>query len=167
MRRALLVLGPMLAAALVVFLVQYWKAPVALKVHAGDTIPDLELPDFTGDGRVRLSWLRESPLLIVVFELSRPETVSYLKLIERVRATYMDRHLVVVGISTDTDKDAVDALLRKEQIAFYVLRDPGGLVVRTALGAPTPPTPDTILVAPGGRVVDAFSEPVDWRDPRE
>jgi peroxiredoxin len=167
MRRVLLVLGPMLAAVLVVFLVQYWKAPLALKVHPGQTIPDLELPDFTGQGRVRLSWLRESPVMIVVFEAGQPDTVPYLRLVERMRALYYERHLVVVGISTDMDKDVVDGMMRKEQISFYILRDPGGLVVRTALGSPTLPTPDTILVAPGGRVVEALSEPVDWRDPRE
>jgi peroxiredoxin len=167
MRRALLVLVPILAAIAVVGLVQYWKAPVALKVHAGETVPDLELPDFTGQGRVRLSMLRASPVMIVVFEASRPESVPYLKLVERMRALYMERQLVVVGIATDQDTEVVQNLLRKEQLAFYILRDPGGLVVRTAFGSPTPPTPDTILVAPGGRVVEALSEPVDWRDPRE
>lgn len=167
MRRALAVLAPILAVVLVVFLVQYWRAPAALRVRPGQTLPDLELPDFREEGRVRLSALRESPLLIVIFEAGRPETPPYLNMVERMRALYMDRHLVVVGISTDMEKEPVDALMRTEQIGFYVLRDPGGVIVRTAFGAPTLPSPDTILVAPGGRVAEALSEPVDWRDPRE
>jgi peroxiredoxin len=162
--RALGVLGSLVLAALIVLGYYLYTAPPELGVHEGEMLPDLELEDFTGKGRLRLSALREKPVVIVVFDTAWPATVPYLKQIERLRALYLDRGLVVVGISTDAEKDTVDNLMRTQQINFYVLRDPGGLYVRSTFGSPTPPTPDTFVVAPGGRLVAVYPELVNWRN---
>ena len=167
MFRLLTVLGCLLVAALVVLGFYYSIGSPVLKLREGELLPDLELPNLEGHGLIRLSSLREKPVVLVVFDTSWPATVPYLQQIERLRARYHDRGLVVVGISTDADKEAVDNLLRTQQINFYVLRDPGAIYVRPAFGSPTAPTPDTFVIAPGLRVVAALAEPVDWRDPLE
>ncbi|HEX6736829.1 MAG TPA: redoxin domain-containing protein [Vicinamibacteria bacterium] len=167
MVRLLAVLGCLVVAALVVLGFYYSTAPPALRVHEGEALPDLELPDFTGQGRLRLYSLRDRPLLVVVFDTSWPATVPYLRQMEKLRALYQDRGLVVIGISTDADQEAVDNVFRTEQINFYVLRDPRGTYTRPAFGSPTPPTPDTFVVAPGLKVTAALAEPVDWRNAYE
>jgi peroxiredoxin len=163
MVRVLAVLGCLVVAALVVLAFYYSTAPPALRVREGDALPELELPDFTGEGRLRLSSLRDKAVVVVVFDTAWPATLPYLRQIEKLRALYYDRGLVVVGISTDADQEAVNNLLRTEKINFYVLRDPRGTYVRPALGSPTAPTPDTFVVAPGLRVTAALAEPIDWR----
>ena len=157
------VLGSIVVAGLLVLGYHLYTAPPMLGLREGDPLPNLELEDFTGKGRLQLGALRDKPVVIVVFDTAWAATVPYLKQLERLRALYHDRSLVVVGISTDAARDSVEALLRTQQINFYILRDPGGLYVRPAFGSPTPPTPDTFVVAPGGKVVASFAEVVDWR----
>jgi peroxiredoxin len=164
MVRVLTVVGCLLVAGLVVLGYHYFIAPPALNVRTGDPLPDLELWDVPGNSRMRLSAMRGKPAVVVVFDTSWPETIPYLKQMEKLRALYHDRGLVLVGIAVDAEPGPAENLLRTEQINFYVLRDPGATYVRPAFGSPTPPTPDTFVVTPGLTIADAHAEPVDWRD---
>jgi peroxiredoxin len=164
MWRLLGVLGSLALAGLVVLGFYFYKAPPALQVRVGQQMPDLELPDYTGKGRLRLSSLRDYPVVLSVFDTAWPATPPYLKELEKLRALYHDRNLVVVGISVDPIDEGVNALFGRQPINFWLLRDAGALTIRPLIGFPTEPTPDTFVIAPGGRVVEAHAEPVNWRD---
>jgi peroxiredoxin len=165
MGRLAAVLGSLALGVLIVLAYLFYNAPPALRLRAGQAMPDLELPDFTGKGGLRLSSLHAQPVVLAVFDMAWPATPPYLRDLERLRALYQDRGLIVVGISVDPIDDSVDAVYRLQPINFYLLRDAGALALRPVLGAPTEPTPDTYLIAPGGRVAAAYAEPVNWRDP--
>jgi peroxiredoxin len=163
MGRVLAVLGSLALAGLIVLGFYYYRAPPALQLRPGQTLPELELEDHTGKGRLALSALRDHAVVLTIFDANWPATGPYLQDLERLRALYHDRNLVVVGIAVDPIDDGVAALFRFHRINFYVLRDPGALKVRPLFGAPTEPTPDTYVIAPGGRVIEAHAEPVNWR----
>jgi peroxiredoxin len=165
--RSLKVVGSLLVAVAVVLGFYYAVGAPVLKLHEGDLLPAVELPDLAGQTRVQLHSLRGRAAVVVVFDTRWPGTAAYLRQLEKLHARYYSRGLVVIGISTDADKDAVDTIVRTEQISFFVLRDPGALHLRAGFGPPKLPTPDTYLITPELRVAAALSEPVDWLSPLE
>lgn len=68
--------------------------------------------------------------------------------------------VAVVGISVDDDPRLLDEYLRRHSIAFPVWLDPGMRALRAALGVQS--VPETIVVAPDGRVVARVRGSRDW-----
>lgn len=152
-------LAAVVSAALVL---GFWvaKAPRATPVREGDLAPDFDLPSVYDSGRDSLSRLRGSPVLFVLFDTRWPRSQAYMRQLERMHRRYLQQGLVVLAVALDDDTAILRAVL--PSITFPMLADPGGKAIAQTWGRPHGETPETYLIAPGGRVAHVFLEPPDW-----
>lgn len=117
------------------------KEPKSLKV--GDTAPDFELSDATGQ-RVRLSALLRTRVVVLFFypkdgtPVCRAEACSFRDAYQ----TFVEAGAEVVGISSDTI-ESHDRFSARHRLPFVLLSDEEG-AVRRLYGVPT-----TLGIMPG------------------
>lgn len=165
MRRALVPLSALAAAAVLAMAGWYFLAPRATLVKAGDLAPDFSLPHWNAPGaRGSLSTLRGSPVLLVFFDSSWPTSGRALEELERIHRRFLRDGLVVVGVALDPPQEAkaVEFLLANRQVSFTVLTDPSGVVTGPLYGVPPARKPETYLIDTEGRVVSVHLKAEQW-----
>jgi peroxiredoxin len=146
----------------VVIAVLYARAPRATRLHAGETAPDFTLPAATGGPPVRLSDLRGGPTVLVFFDTRWQGSDAYLQYLERMNRRYRARGLRMTGVALDSDVNRVRQFVARNQLTFAVLSDPFAAALHTSYG--TPRDPEAYLLDGQGRVLQAFTERIDWSD---
>lgn len=150
-------------AAAVVIAVLYARAPRATRLHAGEIAPDFTLPAVTGGPPVRLSALRGGPTVLVFFDTRWRGSDAYLQYLERMHRRYRARGLRMTGVALDSDVNRVRQFVARNDLTFAVLSDPFAAALHTSYG--TPRDPEAYLLDAEGRVLEAFTERIDWSDP--
>jgi peroxiredoxin len=150
------------AAVVVVVVVGFWwlLAPEATLVKVGHQAPDLELPSLGGEGKTRLSSFRGRPLLLVMFLSECRLCEAQMGEIERLHRRMLPEGLQVIGVSADADRAALIAFVRKHQVTFPVLEDPGGPALRQAYGSWR--LPEAYLIDASGKVAAVWLGAVRW-----
>ena len=149
-------------AAAVVIAALYARAPRATRVRAGQIAPDFTLPPVTGGPPVRLSDTRGRPTVLVFFDTRWPGSDAYLRYLERMHRRYRARGLRLTGVALDSDVDAVRQFVARNELTFVVVSDPFAAALHTSYG--TPRDPEAYLVDAEGRVLEAFTQRIDWSD---
>jgi peroxiredoxin len=151
-------------AAAIVIAGLYLRAPRATRVHVGDTAPDFELPYVEGGAAARLSAHRGAATLLVFFDTRWPQSDWYLKSLERMHRRYSRRGLRTMAVAVDPDPAVVREFVRRNEVTFAVVSDPGAARIGPLYG--TPRDPEAYLLDPSGRVEAVFVERVDDASPR-
>jgi len=139
------------------------QTPAIGPVAAGAMAADFKLKDLSGS-TISLSSLRGKVVFLNVWatwcEPCRQEMPSIEALYEEFSR---DRNFVVLAVSQDsTNRDAVEAYIRKNGYKFTVLLDPANMV---ADAYKVNGIPETFIIARNGRIVAHHSGPYDWSKP--
>jgi peroxiredoxin len=157
--------GPLLALAVSSALVVaywWWRSPAATQVKVGDPAPELQL-DTLGGGPTRLSSFRGSPVLLVMFLSGCKSCEADAPEIERLHRAYFRKGLIVVGVSVDPDRAALEDFVARHSISYWVMEDFGGAAVREAWGSWQ--MPEAYLIGADGIVRRVWLGAVDWLAP--
>ena len=153
-----------LAAAVVglVVVVGFWwlRSPEATHVKVGQEAPDLDLPSLGAAHNTRLSSFRGHPVLLVMFMSGCHLCEAEMPDVERLNQRLLPRGLIVIGVSADEDRAALERFVQRHQVTFPVLQDPAGRALREAWGSWK--LPETYLIDAGGKVAAAWPGSVKW-----
>jgi thiol-disulfide isomerase/thioredoxin len=131
------------------------------EVKAGAQLRDTPLHSFTGKDK-KFSDFKGKPLIINVWASWCGPCRSEMGSLERLARRYGGKQFNVIGISTDDDRDAAAAFIRKSGITFENFLD-SHLVLENMLGADTIPL--TLLVDANGRVLEKVHGAYAWDSP--
>jgi len=128
----------------------------------GAAVPPLRLPALDG-AVVDLVALRGHVVVINFWATWCPPCVQEMPALETLHRTLGPEGLVVLGVSVDEDTAALRAFVRRAELSFPILRDPGGrgpsaAFVRSGY-------PETYVVDPQGRLVESYVGPAEWATP--
>jgi len=143
---------------------EYARAPEATLVKAGDLAPDMRLPFAGGDGTLAISRYRGRVLLIAMFMSGCKHCERDAPKLERLHRAYFKRGLVVIGISVDRDRAALEDFIQRHELTFYIAEDFGGKTVKDVYGSWR--MPEAYLIDAEGRVDSVYLGGVDWVSPR-
>jgi peroxiredoxin len=148
----------------VALVVGFWwlRSPEATKVKVGDPSPDLELRSLGATEKSRLSSFRGRPVLLVMFFSNCHLCEAEMPEIERLNRMMLPRGLLVVGVSADEDRAALQRFVQRHQVTFPVLEDPGGHALRQAYGSWR--LPEAYLIDASGKVAAVWLGSVKWQD---
>jgi len=141
----------------------WFRSPEATLVKVGHQAPDLELPSLGATSKTRLSSFRGRPALLVMFLSNCHLCDEEMPEIERLHSEMLPRGLMVIGVSADTDRAALERFVQKHQVTFPVLQDPGGPALRQAYGSWK--LPEAYLIDSSGKVAAVWLGSVAWRGP--
>ncbi len=127
----------------------------------GDLAPELELPSLGGAGTTRLSQFRGRPVLLTMFMSECGICEEEIGQIERLHRKYLQKGLVVLGVSVDPDREALRPFVKEKGLTFFVLEDFGGKTVRQIYGSWK--MPEHYLIDRQGRVARVLLGSVNWR----
>jgi peroxiredoxin len=146
----------------VAVVVGFWwlRSPEATKVKVGDPAPDLELRSLGATEKSRLSSFRGRPVLLVMFLSNCHLCDAEMPEIERLNRMLLPRGLLVVGVSADEDRAALQRFVQRHQVTFPVLEDPGGHALREAWGSWK--LPEAYLIDASGKVAAIWLGSVNW-----
>ena len=141
----------------------YWylKSPEATLVNVGDMAPELELPSLGGVGTTRLSQFRGRAVLLTMFMSKCRICDSEIGDIERLHRGYLQKGLIVLGVSVDPDRETLRRFVEDKGLTFFVLEDFDGATVRRVYGSWK--MPEHYLIDRHGRVKQVFLGSVNWR----
>jgi peroxiredoxin len=157
--------GPLLAIAVTLGLVVgywWWQSPEASQVKVGDSAPELELSTL-GGGPTRLSSFRGSPVLLVMFLSGCKHCEADADEIDKLHRAYFKDGLIVIGVSVDPDRAALQDFVDRHGTSFWVMEDFGGVQVREAWGSWQ--MPEAYLIDAEGVVRAVWLGAVDWLGP--
>lgn len=140
----------------------WWRAPDATRVKAGDSAPELALSTL-GGGPASLSSFRGAPVLLVMFLSGCKHCEADAPEVEKLHRAYFRKGLVVVGVSVDPDRAALQDFVDRHQISYWVMEDFGGRSVREAWGSWQ--MPEAYLIDAKGIVRRVWLGGVDWLSP--
>ena len=136
-----------------------WSAPAPVAI--GAQLPDAPLnPLFNGSGS--LGNFRGKPLLINVWASWCPPCRQEMGSLQKLARNYDGKQFNIIGISTDDDRDAALAYLKRAGISFRNYIDQR-LALETLLGADRLPL--TVLVDSDGKVIKRIYGSRDWNSP--
>jgi peroxiredoxin len=146
----------------VAVVVGFWwlRSPETTKVKVGDPAPDLELRSLGATEKSRLSSFRGRPVLLVMFLSNCHLCDAEMPEIERLNRMLLPRGLLVVGVSADEDRAALQGFVQRHQVTFPVLEDPGGHALREAWGSWK--LPEAYLIDASGKVAAVWLGSVNW-----
>ena len=141
----------------------YWflRSPEATLVKAGDLAPELELRSLGGSGTTRLSQFRGRPVLLTMFMSNCSICESEIVNIERLHRTYLQKGLIVLGVSVDPDRETLRRFVKEKELTFFVLEDFGGNTVKQLYGSWK--MPEHYVIDRHGRVAQVLLGSVNWR----
>lgn len=152
------------AAALVLLGYWYFRSPESTLIKVGMAAPDLELPSVRSGGvKTRLSNFRGRPVLLIMYMAGCKPCERDMGSLERLHREFLQKGLVVLGVSVDADAAAREDFIRRHQITFIVLEDPSGRAVREAYGSWK--MPEAYLIDAAGKVDAVYLGSVEWRSP--
>ena len=131
------------------------------EVMIGGQLREVTLHGFSGKDR-KFSDYRGKPLVINVWASWCGPCRSEMGSLERLARRYGGRQFNVIGISTDDDRGAAAAFIRKSGITFENFLD-SHLVLENMLGADTIPL--TLLVDANGQVLEKVHGAYEWDSP--
>jgi peroxiredoxin len=146
----------------VVVVVGFWwlRSPESTKIKVGDQAPDLELRSLGAVEKTRLSSFRGHPVLLVMFLSNCHLCEAEMPQIERLNRMMLPRGLMVIGVSADEDRAALEQFVQRHQVTFPVLQDPGGHALREAWGSWK--LPEAYLIDASGKVAAVWLGSVNW-----
>jgi peroxiredoxin len=157
------------ALVVVAVVVGFWwlRSPEATLVKVGQPAPDLELQSLGATSKTHLSSFRGRPVLLVMFMSSCHICDADMPELERLHRQMLPRGLVVVGVSADTERAALQQFVQRHQVTFPVLEDPGGAALRQVYGSWR--LPEAYLIDASGKVAAVWLGSVRWsgRDVRD
>jgi peroxiredoxin len=68
----------------------------------------------------------------------------------------------MTGVALDSDVNRVRQFVARNDLTFAVLSDPFAAALHTSYG--TPRDPEAYLLDAEGRILEAFTERIDWSD---
>jgi peroxiredoxin len=150
------------AAIGLVVVVGFWwlRSPESTQVKVGQEAPDLELLSLGAAHKTRLSSFRGRPVLLVMFLSNCHLCDAEIPEIERLNRRMLPRGLTVIGVSADEDPAALERFVRRHQVTFPVLQDPGGHALREAWGSWK--LPETYLIDASGKVAAVWLGSENW-----
>jgi peroxiredoxin len=165
MKRETAVRSALAAAVTLAVVVGFWwvRSPEATLVKVGHQAPDLELPSLGATSKTRLSSFRGRPVLLVMFLSNCHLCDEEMPEIERLHRRLLPRGLMVIGVSADTERAALESFVQKHQMTFPVLQDPGGRALRQAYGSWR--LPEAYLIDASGTVAAVWLGSVKWSGP--
>lgn len=125
------------------------------------SIPELTLTGLDGT-RTSLRAFRGKLLVLNVWATWCPPCRREMPSLERLSKNVDGSRIVVAGISVDSDANAVLEFLRQNGVTFRNFRDTPGDIAN-ALGVQV--YPETILIAPDGKIVHRIMGERDWSSP--
>lgn len=125
----------------------------------GGRLPAFEVSDMQG-GRSGFAAAHGRATVINVWATWCGPCRDEMESLNRLHRESDPAQVAVVGISVDDDPRLLDEYLRRQAIAFPVWVDPGMRALRAGLGVQS--VPETIVVAPDGRVVARVRGSRDW-----
>jgi peroxiredoxin len=147
-----------------VFVGFWWlRSPESTLVKVGQPAPDLELRSLGATTSTRLSSFRGRPVLLVMFMSSCHLCDEEMPEIERLHRRMLPRGLMVIGVSADTERPALERFVERHQMTFPVLEDPGGPALRQAYGSWR--LPEAYLIDAAGKVAAVWLGSVKWSGP--
>ena len=169
MKRETAVRSALAALVTLAVVVGFWwlRSPEATLVKVGQPAPDLELPSLGATSKTRLSSFRGKPVLLVMFMSSCHLCDEEMPEIERLHRRMLPRGLMVIGVSADTERAALERFVQRHQMTFPVLEDPAGPALRQAYGSWR--LPEAYLIDASGKVAAVWLGSVRWsgRDVRD
>lgn len=156
-RRGLRVLAGM-AVAFVVAGLALWAFP-----RAPRNAPDFVVPDLQGNA-VRLSALRGKVVFLNLWASWCPPCREEMPSMERLYQKFRARDFVMLAVSADEDRAALDTFLRDHPVSFPVLVDPQRQV-GDAYGVWG--YPETLLIDRSGMVAEHVIGPKAWDAPEQ
>ena len=118
----------------------------SIKINTGDAFPSLA--DFKLEGKLPDSTKGKVVLIDFWASWCGPCKQSF-PVMEDLHKRYSGRGLVIIAISVDSKRPAMEAFLKKNEVSFTVMRDPGQqLVERTGVTA----MPSSFLIDREGKV---------------
>ena len=157
---ALRALGAAVVGVAVVVGFWWLRSPEATKIKVGHQAPDLELRSLGASEKTRLSSFRGRPVLLVMFLSNCHLCDAEMPEIERLNRRLLPRGLLVIGVSADEDRAALQRFVQRHQVTFPVLEDPGGHALREAWGSWK--LPEAYLIDASGKVAAVWLGSVNW-----
>ena len=132
------------------------------EVPIGGYLREATLQEFSGNTK-KLSGYHGKPLVINGWASWCAPCRAEMGSLERLYRRYGGKQLNVIGISTDDDRSAAEALIKKSKITFVNYLD-SKVFLENMLGANMIPL--TILVDADGRVVEKVHGAHEWDSPK-
>ncbi len=122
----------------------------------GELAPDFVLPRLDGTVQ-KLSNHRGKVVMVNLWATWCPPCLAEMPVLDDIVRTYGPRGVVVLGVASDDDRDAVARFVSKESPEMEILLDPGG-AVGTQYGITG--YPESFLVDREGRLYGKFIGPL-------
>jgi peroxiredoxin len=152
----------------VLLLILGGAAYLALRQHRprpltiGDRAPDFTVPAFPS-GSLDLSKYRQQVVVLHFWATWCPPCVEETPSLEKFAERVQSQGVVVVGVSVDEDREALQEFIRKYGITYAIGLDPDrSLAARFG----TVQFPETYILDRQGRIAEKLIGAVNWGDPR-
>jgi len=160
LRARLLVSAILLAGVVAVLALRhFWLVDAARPTHVGESLRPLQLSDLNG-APVSLNVRPGHPLMINIFASWCGPCVSEFPDLSRAAPALAARGVDVVGIDQAESGEKAQAVASRFGLAYPMFVD-NALVTQHVLGARV--IPETVLVAPDGKVTAIHVGPLDER----
>ena len=128
----------------------------------GESAPDFTLPALN-QGSLSLHDFKGQVVLVNFWATWCPPCIEEAPSLEKFAELMRTRGVIVIGVSVDQDKSALETFAAAHHLSFPIARDPGQSV---AGRYGTFKFPETYIVGADGQGAEKVIGGVDWEDPR-
>ncbi len=134
----------------------------ALKIQAGNIVPDIEVQDLKGK-KTTLPLATGKIVVLNVWATWCGPCRHEMPSLDRLAAMLDDKHYSVVGLSVDTDDHVVREFLIERKVGFTSYMDPSMHVANEVFGIRA--FPSTFVFGPDGRLMEVIEGWREWDTP--